>query len=81
MGNKSTVKNWCWLRDNSELRMVIKLRLKSHNTAALCRQLDLDRMNFQHYLDGSQPRSITQYDLWRMCGKIGVKLELKLTLE
>jgi hypothetical protein len=72
---------WCALRDSPDVRMVLKLRLKDFNQKELCEKLGVDYMNFRHYLDNSNPRGITQYDLWRLCGMVGMKVTVKIELQ
>jgi hypothetical protein len=73
-GSGSGVRMWCLMRQDDTLRTVISMKLKQVNAAALCRELEIDRMNMEHWRTGRQPKAITQYDLWRLAKKLGVTI-------
>lgn len=73
-----TIKNWCLLRDDSNLRVAMKLRLKEINKAELCREFGIDVNNLNHQLEGTNPRAISQHMMWRICNKLGIRISVKI---
>lgn len=69
---------WDFMRSDENLRLVITHRLKSFNNAEICRELGIDRMNLRHYMNGTKPKAVSQYSLWRLCNRIGIKISIKI---
>jgi hypothetical protein len=74
-GSGNGVRKWCLMRHDDTLRTVVSMKLKEVNVAALCRRLELDRMNLEHWRTGRQPKAITQYDLYMVCKELGIEVK------
>ena len=78
---KTSVRSWCLFRQDPRLREVFAIRVKDFNMTELCRELDIDYFNFKSWKSGRTPKAITQYDLFRLCRRMGLKVSLKVEYE
>lgn len=62
--------------------MVVHQQLKRINVAQLCRDLEIDRMNLEHWRTNKTHKgrwNITQYDVWRVIQKLGLRIDVKIS--
>ena len=74
------------VRHNQGLRDIVNLRMKTLGISQyeMCRRLDgmgikMDQGNLSSYLNGRNPKDITQYALlYGICPILGIKVTLKI---
>jgi hypothetical protein len=76
---KSTVRKYCILRDNETLRLAVTQTLKRHDLTAICREMGMNRISVYEWLNGRNARRLRQYDIIKLCKKIGIVIDLKIT--
>lgn len=80
-GEISGTSKWCHLRYNESLRTAVKIRMKNYNLTQVCADCGVHRNNFYKWMSGEDKRGVSQYKLYRICNKIGIKLSLKIDIE
>lgn len=80
-GEISGTSKWCHLRYNESLRTAVKIRIKNYNATKLCEECGIHRNNFYKWMSGENPKRVNQWQLIRLCGKMGIKVSLKIDIE
>lgn len=80
--NKTPFSGYCFLRNNSRLKDIIKIMIDRNETSIkdISDKLDLNQSNVRQFLfHGS--KTISQHNVLRICDLLGLEIDLSITVK
>ena len=77
------VARWSFLHNNEYLRRIIKAKMEvdGFSVSSLARECGIYRQNLSKYLNNSQNRHVSDFQILKVCEKLNLEIELNIEVK